>query len=135
MFHHKTCIRVLGCEEIPLLEQNNLATRVFKVLWKCKAPSKVLAFTWQVLLDRIPTIANLMKRGINLSLEEQVCVLCNATVEDSDHLFISFNFTKIMWGKVNSWLGVQGVQPQIYLGSIFNIGPWCICPIECVNRI
>jgi hypothetical protein len=27
---------------------------VFKKLWKCGAPSKVCAFSWQLILDRIP---------------------------------------------------------------------------------
>jgi hypothetical protein len=37
---------------------------VFKNLWKCGAPSKVCAFSWQLLLDRVQTKDNLLKRRI-----------------------------------------------------------------------
>jgi hypothetical protein len=37
---------------------------VFGSVWKSPAPSKVVAFSWQFLLDRIPTKVNLAKRSI-----------------------------------------------------------------------
>ncbi|GKU99946.1 hypothetical protein SLEP1_g12720 [Rubroshorea leprosula] len=43
-------------EESTLLEYKNI--------WSAQVPSKVAAFSWQMLLDRIPTKANLAKRGI-----------------------------------------------------------------------
>ncbi|GAU45475.1 hypothetical protein TSUD_190940 [Trifolium subterraneum] len=36
----------------------------FSVIWKCPAPSKVTAFAWQVLHDRIPSRHNLYRRHI-----------------------------------------------------------------------
>ncbi|AES94340.1 hypothetical protein MTR_5g013360 [Medicago truncatula] len=38
--------------------------RVFKSLWKVPAPSKVVAFTWKVLLDRIPSKVNRANRNV-----------------------------------------------------------------------
>lgn len=38
--------------------------KVFDVLWRSKAPSKVVAFSWTMLLDRIPTRSNLAKRRV-----------------------------------------------------------------------
>jgi hypothetical protein len=35
-------------------------------VWKSLAPSKVAVFSWQLLLDRIPTRINLVRRGIPL---------------------------------------------------------------------
>jgi hypothetical protein len=37
---------------------------VFGSVWKSPAPSKVVAFSWQLLLDRIPTKDNLLRRRI-----------------------------------------------------------------------
>ncbi|GAU47483.1 hypothetical protein TSUD_265550 [Trifolium subterraneum] len=48
---------------------------VFKRLWKCATPSKVRAFAWQLLLDRIPTKDNLVKRRM-IHGDQLNCVLC-----------------------------------------------------------
>lgn len=98
-------------ESLSLVHPNS-SSAIFMVLWKCKVPSKVLAFSWQVFLDRIPTKVNLLKRGVNLSIEEQRCVFCNSALEDSEHLFLSCSFSMVVWGKVYGWLGVLGVQPS-----------------------
>jgi len=37
---------------------------VFENLWKSLTPSKVVAFSWTLLLDKVPTRANLAKRRI-----------------------------------------------------------------------
>jgi len=37
---------------------------VFSKLWKSPAPSKVVAFSWKLLHDRIPTRANLAVRNV-----------------------------------------------------------------------
>jgi hypothetical protein len=38
-------------------------SKAFASLWKCLAPSKVKAFAWQLLLDRIPTRQILISEG------------------------------------------------------------------------
>ncbi|MCH93818.1 putative non-LTR retroelement reverse transcriptase, partial [Trifolium medium] len=37
---------------------------IFKSTWDSPAPSKVIAFSWQLLYDRVPTKDNLLLRGI-----------------------------------------------------------------------
>jgi len=44
---------------------------VFHQLWKSQAPSKVLALSWKLLLDRIPTWLNLSRRNA-LPLQEKL---------------------------------------------------------------
>jgi hypothetical protein len=41
---------------------SNDQRRVFSKIWKCGAPSKVTAFSWKLLLNRIPTKENLSLR-------------------------------------------------------------------------
>jgi hypothetical protein len=60
---------------------------VFKNLWKCGAPSKVYGFSWQLLLDRIQTKDNLVKRRI-LQIQQCMCVLCGSATETAAHLFL-----------------------------------------------
>ncbi|CAJ2667421.1 unnamed protein product [Trifolium pratense] len=43
---------------------DHLRNFVFSNIWKSDAPSKVVAFSWQLMLNRIPTKANLTLRGI-----------------------------------------------------------------------
>lgn len=90
--------------------QQNSVQDCFKKLWKCKIPSKVLVFTWQVFLGRIPTKVNLSKRGIHLSLEEHLCVFCKSNYESENHLFLTCNTAKSLWRKVFGWLDESQVE-------------------------
>ncbi|MCI51546.1 F-box family protein, partial [Trifolium medium] len=58
---------------------------VFDQIWDSPAPSEVIAFSWKLLYDRIPTRSNLEVRGLldtNLPWE---CVGCVGSVESSIH--------------------------------------------------
>jgi hypothetical protein len=44
-------------------------------VWKSWAPSKVIVFSWQLLLDRIPTWDNLFRRGVPLPQRGGMCFL------------------------------------------------------------
>lgn len=58
---------------------------VFAQVWNSPAPLKVVAFSWKLLLDRIPTRENLAVRSA-LPLEvSTLCVLCGNGVETSNH--------------------------------------------------
>jgi len=66
---------------------NSDEERVFVRLWKSPAPSKVVAFAWKVLLNRVPTKANLAVRNVLDPETTNLCVLCNSGVETTNHLF------------------------------------------------
>jgi len=61
--------------------KNDVEKKVFKFLWKCQAPSKVLIFSWQVLLGRVATKDNLIKRNFSLVGGNHNCVYCQVVVE------------------------------------------------------
>jgi len=61
---------------------------VFGSVWKSPAPSKVVAFSWQLLLDRIPTKTNLARRRILPVEASERCVFCDQAGETSAHLFL-----------------------------------------------
>ncbi|KAJ4754476.1 RNA-directed DNA polymerase (reverse transcriptase)-related family protein [Rhynchospora pubera] len=64
-----------------------------KQLWKLKALPKVILFLWLMLMDKILTQQNLMKRGWPAI---QACKLCHLqAVETSNHLFVSCPFAKV----------------------------------------
>lgn len=63
----------LFLEKQAILVQNRHASAagIFKLLWKGKIPTKVLTFSWQLLLERVPTKMNLISRGVSLAAEQQ----------------------------------------------------------------
>jgi hypothetical protein len=69
----------------------SLAT-VFHQLWSSPAPSKIIAFSWQLLHNRIPTRDNLVRYGIIRGDSSRACVLCTAALESSTHLFLHCDF-------------------------------------------
>lgn len=46
----------------------------FRRFWSALVPHKILVFAWQMLLDRIPTRSNLLRR--NIFVEVQLCPFC-----------------------------------------------------------
>jgi hypothetical protein len=83
---------------------------VFKRLWKGAAPSKVVAFVWQLLLNRIQTKDNLFKRRM-LQANQLMCVMCNQTSESANHLFLHYDVAAKVWYEINRWLGFYLVIP------------------------
>jgi hypothetical protein len=84
---------------------------VFEHIWESPAPSKVIAFSWQLLYDRIPTRLNLSHRGIIAIEESRECVVCVGRVESSTHLFMHCPFAMRVWYDIFRWLGVNIVIP------------------------
>jgi len=85
--------------------------QVFSQLWKSPAPSKVVAFAWKVLLNRIPTKLNLVRRNAippNASLN---CVLCHLVEESSNHLFLHCSVSWMIWLHLQRWLDMSFITP------------------------
>jgi hypothetical protein len=87
-----------------------------KNVWRSAVPSKVSAFAWQLLLDRVPTKDNLVKRGL-MHGGEDMCSLCGLDVETTRHLFLHCRFAAAVWYALNRWLGVVVVSPGDVLTS------------------
>jgi hypothetical protein len=96
---------------------------VFKRLWKGAAPSKVVAFVWQLLLNRIQTKDNLFKRRM-LQADQLMCVMCNRTIESANHLFLHCDVAAKVWYEINRWLGFYLVIPPNFFLSFVM---WTTC--------
>jgi hypothetical protein len=90
---------------------------VFKNLWKCGAPSKISAFSWQLILDRIQTKDNLVKRRI-IDDQQGHCVLCGLAPESATHLFLHCHFAAKVWYDITRWLGFIIVLPHSIESSL-----------------
>ncbi|MCH90920.1 F-box family protein [Trifolium medium] len=91
----------------------------FTAIWKCPAPSKVNAFAWQLLHDRIPTRQDLYRRRIIGGGGDTSCVLCGEVSESSAHLFIYCDVALKVWVGVFEWLDIPFSLPH-NLFSILN---------------
>ncbi|KAK2415745.1 hypothetical protein QL285_038202 [Trifolium repens] len=97
---------------------------VLAQIWSSVAPSKVIAFSWQLLHDRIPTRNNLELRGILVLEAHWECV---GSVETPTHLFLHCPCAMKVWSELFKWVGVEMVIPpsisslfEIFMGSARN---------------
>ena len=97
---------ILG--ESPLSYANR---RVLSRIWKTDAPSKVMAFSWKLLLNRIPSKDNLSSRRVILPESSLDCVLCDREVESAIHLFLHCEVAMKVWDRVMRWLGLNFLTP------------------------
>lgn len=85
---------------------------VFGYLWRCRVPSKVLAFAWTLLLDCIPTTVKLGIRGVLNADASKTCVFCGRLEETALHLFLSCEVVTRLWQKVMQWLQFNFITPH-----------------------
>jgi hypothetical protein len=85
--------------------------RVLDMIWKNPSPSKVLAFSWRLLRNRLPTKDNLVQRGINANGGDNNCVHCQGREEGASHLFLNCDFAWRVWNDIFRWLGLVFVMP------------------------
>ena len=85
---------------------------VFQSIWKSLTPLKVVAFSWKLLLDRIPTRSNLAKRNIIPTDNPTVCVFCDGAEETTTHLFLHCQVVRAVSVIIMRWLSFELVTPQ-----------------------
>ena len=91
---------------------------VFSTLWKAKAFPKVLCTAWRILLDRIPTYQNLVRRGIVVN--SPLCVFCKQSVESIQHLILDCGYAYRVWMLCYRWIGVLGAQNKDICNHFLN---------------
>jgi hypothetical protein len=111
------CLRrlLIAGDPLPVMEAT-----VFNKIWSSPAPSKIIAFSWQMLYDRLPSKQNLYLRGARNIQENQFCGWCENTMESGLHLLLHCNFAQSVWRKVWNWLRVDIIVPP-NLFILFNV--------------
>lgn len=107
MFSVNSSYRVLVEEGLGVEEE-----WAFVKLWKSPAPSKVVAFSWMAIIDRIPTRSNLAFRRVLATGDPQGCVLCGHGEETTTHLFLHCNVVALIWRKLMDWLEINLITPS-----------------------
>lgn len=83
----------------------------FSLIWKSPAPSKVVAFSWSLLLDRIPTRSNLAICNILPPDSSLLCVFCERRVETPTRFFLHCEVTSRIWRGVLNWIEFNFITP------------------------
>ncbi|PWA32006.1 RNA-directed DNA polymerase, eukaryota [Artemisia annua] len=100
-------------DEMRLLDQD------FVTRWCPFVPRKVNIFVWRVMLDRLPTLYNLSRRG--LEIEAISCPCCGTGMETISHVLFTCNLAKEVWSKIVRWCQVH--MPEV--GSFAEWVSWC----------
>jgi hypothetical protein len=111
VFSVKSCFVLLQNLYLPEGVLSNEEEVIFRENWRSKAPGKVLAFSWMLLLDRIPTKANLAKRRLLGMDDPKRCVFCDVEVETAVHLFLHCDVVSKVWREVMRWFDVNLITP------------------------
>lgn len=110
-FTVRSAYEELSNRQLQHVQLSELQEKTLHLLWKSKAPLKVVVFSWQLLLDRIPSKVNLHHRRAIDEDASLLCVFCNCADESVDHLFLLCPFSKLVWTRVLSWLGADFAIP------------------------
>ena len=81
---------------------------IFNQLWQVKAFPNALTTAWRILMDKMPTRCNLIRRGVIASSSS--CEMCRALEETSHHLFLECRFAQRVWSQCFRWIGILGAQ-------------------------
>jgi hypothetical protein len=111
IFSVNSAYKLLVNESRPLEDVVSEVPVVFSQIWESPAPSKVIAFSWQLLYDRIPTRDNLVVRHIVAPEASRDCVGCVGALETSSHLFLHCGGVISIWYEIFKWLGIVVVIP------------------------
>jgi len=87
---------------------SGLGDTIFKRLWQIKALPNVLTTAWRILWDRLPTRTNLIRREVEVTSLN--CVLCQASEESAQHLFLECTFAQQVWSLCLKWIAILFVQ-------------------------
>jgi hypothetical protein len=94
-FTVKSCYELLSADSLMTGVLEPWQESVFSNIWKCAAPSKVCAFSWQLLLNRIATKDNLWKRRM-IDDQQIRCIHCDVETESATHLFLFCESTSLV---------------------------------------
>lgn len=81
-------------------------------MWKLKTPPLVLYCLPRVVLDQLPTRANLNKRCISLHDNNYTCPICGQFEKTTQHLLLTCYVAQRLWNYYYSWFNIQIVLPK-----------------------
>ncbi|GJZ21485.1 RNA-directed DNA polymerase, eukaryota, reverse transcriptase zinc-binding domain protein [Tanacetum coccineum] len=97
------------------IDEHTLLGSFTSTRWLRCIPIKINIFIWKLRLDKLPTLANMDKKCIGVA--SFLCPVCNAPVENVDHLFFSCGMAQDLWGLLARWCTLD-------IPEVSNIVEW-----------
>ncbi len=73
-------------------------------IWRVSLPEKVKSFIWIALMNRLPTVDNLIKKGWS---SNELCVLCGGHGETVDHLLTGCVYSRFLFGESDRGMDIR----------------------------
>lgn len=89
--------------------------------------SKVVVFSWKLILDKFPSRVNLVKRILFLEDVGVTCSFCWRATWSNSHLFINCDFTLSLWYNIFRWMRWSSLFIKIYY-LVWVL--WCFRPVR-----
>ena len=101
-----------GVYDMFTTQEHQPVCSIFDFIWHKHVSLKVSIFAWRLLRDRLPTKANLAKRGIITTID-RFCVAGCGHEDDVQHLFLSYSTFGTLWQQMRSWISFDGADSQV----------------------
>ncbi|GJX76532.1 RNA-directed DNA polymerase, eukaryota [Tanacetum coccineum] len=83
------------------IDEHTLVGGFTSTRWTRCVPIKVNVFMWRLSLDKLPTLVNLDRKGIDVA--SLLCLVCCECVENVNHLFFSCGMSRDLWTRLARW--------------------------------
>ncbi|GKC55447.1 RNA-directed DNA polymerase, eukaryota, reverse transcriptase zinc-binding domain protein [Tanacetum coccineum] len=90
--------------------------------WNKGVPIKVNVFLWRLNLDKLPSLVNMDRKGMDI--DSLLCPVCGDHVESVDHLFFSCGMARELWRLLARWCDLD-------ITSVANIAEWFLWVDAC----
>lgn len=98
---------VKSAYQLLVSESTSTDKQVYNLIWGSKVPTKVAAFCWKLVQNKIPTMVNLQKRGVQLGGGSNRCPFCSSKDETEDHLFLLCAQSAKIWKSCDQWWNIS----------------------------
>lgn len=88
-----------------VLQEDEL--QMLKSIWKARTPSKIQVFGWRIIMNKLPSKDQLVKRGV-IQNGNRECLLCSSEEKICLHLFFSAGIARWYGVKLESGLDYRG---------------------------
>ncbi|CAI8590018.1 unnamed protein product [Vicia faba] len=112
IFNVKSCYNLIRDRELEDVVESE-SKLALKMIWKTNIQSKLKVFGWRVVLNRLPTKDQLVKRGIIRDEHEEVCVFCDEKPEDLEHLLFKCKISQIVWTSIYGCLDIKEMEDHV----------------------
>ncbi|MFS7962889.1 putative reverse transcriptase zinc-binding domain-containing protein [Helianthus anomalus] len=88
-----------------LLASHHVGDENHGIKWKGWVPLKCKILVWRIARKRIPTMTDLIKRGV--PIQHADCRFCQEDVETTSHLFTGCRYSNEVWFRIENWCKIS----------------------------